>query len=349
MIKDKPTIDRILVRMPNWLGDVVMALPALESVRDNFPDSKITVLTRPWVLPILQEHPAVDQVLPLKTGKGYPTDLLEVLRSAARVRRMGFDLAVLFQNAFEAALIARLGGVPLRVGYNTDGRGLLLSHPIERDKDVLRGHQVEYYLSLLRAMTWKAESKDPRLFVGNKSAGEAKAVLQSAGFRQNDFILGLAPGAIYGPAKRWGPDRFALVGDRAVEEWDAKVLLLGSAAERDIGAAVALAMKSPALNLCGRTSLGMAAALILLCGAFVTNDSGLMHVAAALDVPMVAVFGSTDPVATGPRSGKARVVRHPMACSPCLEPSCIKGYSCLLSVEPEEVWMELEQLRGELP
>ena len=124
---EKSEINRVLVRATNWVGDAVMNMPALEAVRENFPQSTIAVLARPWVIPLLENHPAVDQVLPLDKGKGYPADLVEILRVAGRIRKMRFDLAILFQNAFEAALLAYLGGVRFRVGYNTDGRRLLLS------------------------------------------------------------------------------------------------------------------------------------------------------------------------------------------------------------------------------
>ena len=160
-------------------------------------------------------------------------------------------------------------------------------------------------------------------------------------------IVGLGPGAVYGPAKRWHPERFAVIGDWAVERWNAVVILMGSKREMDICKEVSQAMKYQPVNFCGRTSLGEAMGLLQKCRFFVTNDSGLMHIGAALGVPMVAVFGSTNPEATGPRSKNARIVRHPQDCSPCLKPECPTDFRCMRSIEPEAVWEELTYLKAQ--
>jgi len=342
---DKSNIHRILIRATNWVGDAVMTMPALEAVRENFPEAHLTVLARPWVIPLLENHPSVDKVIPYSRGNGPREDLLEMIHVVRQIRTQGFDLAILFQNAFEAALLTFLGGIKNRVGYNTDGRGLLLSHGIPRRKDIMKGHQVEYYLAILRGMGWEAKSKDPTLYVDPKESESMGEMLLTHGIEEHDFLVALSPGAIYGPAKRWPSERFAMIGDYAVQKWGAKVLIMGSEREKDIGAAVKEAMKQPALDLSGMTSLAGAMALIKRCGFFVTNDSGLMHVAAALQVPLVAIFGSTDPVATGPRGPSARIVQHETECAPCLRAECPEDYRCMLSIEPEEVWKEMEYLR----
>lgn len=347
MIIDRSQIRRILVRSTNWVGDVVMTLPALDAIRETFPASTIAVLAKPWVVPLLESHPSVDQVISYDKGEGFPRNLLDIIRAVGVIRRHRFDLAILFQNAFEAALLAYLGGIRYRIGYHTDGRRALLSHAVNRDEDVLKQHQVEYYLFLLRAMGWRAESTDPRLHVDQKCRASARSLLQAQGIKEEDFLLLLSPGAIYGSAKRWPPERFALIGDWAAERWGAKVGVMGSKGEREICTVVCRGMNHPVLNLSGATTLGEAMALIERCQFFVTNDSGLMHIAAALNVPMVAIFGSTDPVATGPRSRKARVIRRAMDCSPCLKPECPGDYRCLRAIQPGEVWKEMESLRSE--
>ncbi|RJR47498.1 MAG: lipopolysaccharide heptosyltransferase II [Desulfobacteraceae bacterium] len=336
---DRSRIRRVVVRAPNWIGDAIMALPTLEALKENLPESTVAVLAKPWVVPLFEDHPCVDTVLPYRKDVAYPRAFLRILSTASELRRLKFDLAFLFQNAFEAAFLAWLAGIPYRLGYNTDGRSLLLSHPVPKQKDA--GHQVEYYLGILKGIDWKAGPRDPRLQVNGEKMSAARSLLLSFGIEKEDFLLGLAPGATYGPAKRWPPESFAKVADMAAAERGARVVIMGSGKEQHIGDEVLRAMHSPAVNLCGRTGLGEAAAVIGQCGAFVTNDSGLMHLAAALDVPTVAVFGSTDPVATGPRSRKARVVRHPMSCSPCLKPDCPEGCRCLKSIHPEEVWKEV--------
>jgi heptosyltransferase-2 len=345
---EKSKIHRILIRTTNWVGDLVMTTPAIEAVRANFPESTLAVLARPWVTPLLENHPAVNHVLPLQTGNGFISHTVEIIKTAGLLRKMKFDLAVIFQNAFEAALLAYLGGIRFRIGYNTDSRGFLLSHSVIRDGEVLNVHQVEYYLSILRAMGWEAESRDPRVFVAEKDQEAIRSLLLSKGIGEDHFLLGLSPGAVFGPAKRWPAERFAAIGDWAADRWGAKIVVMGSQGEMDICNAVSHSMKHDPVNICGSTKLGEAMALIERCQFFVTNDSGLMHITAALDVPMVAIFGSTDPVATGPRSEKARIVKQQVDCAPCLKPECPTDYRCMLGIEPDDVWREMEDLRQKI-
>ncbi len=325
---------------------MVMSLPALEAVRANFPGRKLAVLAKPWVAPLYENHPAVDEVIYYNRASWTPRGLAEMMRTVQGIRRRNFDLAVLFQNAFEAALIAFLAGIPYRVGYNTDGRGFLLSHPVARDPEVMKEHQVEYYLSILRPMVWEAPTRDPKLFVTPKDEDAIAGLLASHGITSRHLLVGLSPGATYGPAKRWPAERFAAVGDRVAQTWGAKVVLMGSEGEKPQCLDLSRRMRHEPLDLSGMTTLGQVVALIKRCRFFICNDSGLMHVAAALDVPTVAIFGSTDAVATGPRGRLSRVVREPVKCSPCLEPECRFGhYQCMLNITPERVWEELESLK----
>ena len=344
---DKTKIRRILIRPSNWVGDVVMNIPAIEAVRENFPESTISVVARPWVTPLLENHPAVDHVLPIIKGSGHLSRVSEIIRVAGQIRREKYDLAVLLQNAFEAALLTYMAGINLRVGYNTDWRGFLLSHPIIRDDEVLSLHQVEYYLYILRSIGWDAKSTNPRVFVAESDRKAIQSLLEAAGIEQDHVLIGLSPGAVFGPAKRWPAERFAAIGDWAAQRWGAKIVLMGSEGDQNICTEVNELMKHGSLNLCARTTLGEVMALIERCHYFVTNDSGLMHIGAALHVPMVAVFGSTDPIATGPRSRNSRIVRHAVDCGPCLKPACPTDHHCMLSIEPEEVWREMEHLREE--
>jgi heptosyltransferase-2 len=288
----------------------------------------------------------VDEIIPYNKGGGPFAGLSDLIHATAGIRRGRFDLAVLFQNAFEAALLARLGGIRYRVGYAVDGRGFLLTHPVRRKEHVLGPHQVEYYLSILRAMGWQVRLRDPRLYLDDARLRQGDRILKSRGFGAEDFLVGLGPGAIYGEAKRWPPDRFATIGDWAAQRWNARVLVFGSTTEQEICRDLCRSMENEPLNLCGRTSLGEAMATISRCSLFVTNDSGLMHIAVAVGVPTVAVFGSTDPAATGPRGPLTRVVRHDHDCAPCLQRECSRGYVCLLGIEPDEVWEAMVSLKG---
>ena len=197
-------------------------------------------------------------------------------------------------------------------------------------------------------MGWQAVSRDPSLYVDKKHLNDARCLMDSNGIKKDDFLLGLSPGAIFGEAKRWPSERFARIGDWAVERWGARVVIMGSEKEMDICRSLSGSMEKRPVNLCGRTSLGEAMGVINQCRFFVTNDSGLMHMAAALRVPTVAVFGSTDPVATGPRGPNCRIVKHDIECAPCLKPTCSRDFRCMLSIEPEEVWEAMEALREDL-
>ena len=340
-------VKRILVRSTNWVGDTVMMLPSLVAVRKTFPRAEIAVLANPWVLPLLENHPAVDRTIAIDKGGGVLSACKELLLIISRLRNERFDLAVLFQNAFEAALLSCLGAVRYRVGYNTDGRGLFLTHTVIRDKAILLTHQVEYFLGLVDAMGWQVTEKEPVVYLNEEDTKAVSMMLSSEGICDNDMVVGLNPGAAYGPAKRWPPERFAVIGDWASQRWSAKVVLFGSPSEAVIAEEVAKLMNAAPLNVCGKTTLGQAMALIKRCDFFVTNDSGLMHIAAALNTPLVAVFGPTDHFQTSPVSRKARMVRHDFECSPCLKEVCPSDHRCMLSIEAHEVWTEMEDLREE--
>jgi heptosyltransferase-2 len=341
------TINKILVRSANWVGDAVMMLPSLVALRKAFPHAQVTVLANPWVIPLLKNHPAVDRTLILDKGRGWLSACKELARIIFQLRGERFDLAVLFQNALEAAFLASLGGVRYRVGYDTDGRGLFLTHKVERDRAILLVHQVEYFLGLIEAMGWEVEGREPIVYLNDEDARSAATMLCSKGIDDDRLVVGLNPGATYGSAKRWPVDRFAVIGDWASERWDAKVVLFGSFSERDIAAQVSRLMRSHPINLSGETTLGEAMALIKRCNCFVTNDSGLMHIAAAFSTPLLAVFGPTDQLQTGPIGKNTRIVRHSFECTPCLKEVCPLDHRCMLSIEPEEVWNEMESLRRE--
>ena len=341
-------VKRILIRSTNWVGDTVMMLPSLVAVRKTFPRAEITVLASPWVLPLFENHPAVDRTIVMDKGRGLMREPKELLLIVSQLRNVRFDLAVLFQNAFEAALLSYLGGVRYRVGYNTDGRGFFLTHTVIRDKAILSAHQVDYFLGLVDAMGWQVTETKPVVYLNREDTKTISRMLSSEGICDNDMLIGLNPGAAYGPAKRWPAERFAVIGDWASKRWNAKVVLFGSSSEAAIAEEVATLMKTEPLNVCGKTTLGQAMALIKRCDFFLTNDSGLMHIAAALNRPLVAIFGPTNHVQTRPVSKNARMVRHDFECSPCLKEVCPLDHRCMLSIEPHEVWREMEDLEKEV-
>jgi heptosyltransferase-2 len=341
-------VQKIVVRAPNWVGDAVLTTPALAALKKTFPHAQTTILANPWVLPLLADHPAVDKTISINKGGGLLHSTGALIRIVSRLRNESFDLAVLFQNAFEAALLTSMGSVRHRIGYNTDGRGFLLTHKVLLDDHILQLHQVEYYLGIIEAMGWQVGEREPSLFLNDEDSESTSKILSSYGITSHDIIMGFNPGATYGSAKRWPYERFATIGDWAAERWNAKVMLFGSSIEREIGLGISQRMHHKPINLCGLTTLGQAMALIKRCNFFLTNDSGLMHIAAAFHVPLVAIFGPTNHVATGPLSENAIIVRHAIECSPCLKESCPLDHRCMLSIGPDEVWEELERLKREI-
>jgi heptosyltransferase-2 len=343
---------RILIRATNWVGDAVMCVPALEAVRARFPHAHIAVLARPWVAGLYGPELA-DEVIPYTAGRGWK-DLAAKWRLAAQLRAGKFDCTILLQNAFEAAALARLAGIPRRIGYNRDGRGWLLTDSIAvPKKDEVHRHERFYYLELLL----RAGIIDTIPPVNSIRLRSANRHFQ-AGFRrliQFGFagdVVGISPGAAFGGAKRWLPERFAEASLRLAQNLNAGVAVFGSGDERELCARVASMLESQGCevrNLAGETTLAEFIDLAAACRVFLTNDSGAMHIASALGVPTVAVFGATDDIGTGPTGHLARVVREDVDCSPCLLRECPIDHRCMTGVSAERVSgvaMELIQLRS---
>ena len=326
----------IVVRSTNWVGDVVMSLPALRELRAAFPSAQIAVLARPWVSAIFEREPSVDRVL-LYEGRGWAG-----WRPAARALRAGrFDAALLLQNAFEAALIARWAGIPLRCGYARDGRSWLLSHPVAPPADgEIPRHECYYYLELLRRLeVIKELPRVEHILLGRRPAVEAgRRLLAECGLqaRERNPVVGISPGAAFGSAKRWPPERFAAVG-RALADDGASMVVFGTAAEQPLADSVAAEIGGRAISLAGRTTLGQFIDMVAGCDLFISNDSGGMHLAAAAGVPVLAIFGATDETATAPLGPCVRIVKKPVDCSPCKLRECPTDHRCMLAIEAGDV------------
>jgi heptosyltransferase II len=304
-----------------------MSLPALEAVRHRFPKAHIAVVAKPWVAGLYAGERFADEVI-LYGG--------ESRFQLARTLRAGrFDCAILLPNAFGAAWAAWLAGIPNRIGYSRDGRGLLLTRAIPVPKaGEIPGHQRFYYLELLRRaglIDRLPECEAIRLYAPIAAPGGK--------------IIGVSPGAAYGTAKCWLPERFAEAAGALAVARGASIALFGSKDERPLCAEVAALLDGHSVtNYAGETSLARFIELAARCELFLTNDSGAMHIASALGVPTVAIFGATDDVATGPTGPKARVVRHAVECSPCLLRECPIDHRCMTRVSAGEVVEEALKL-----
>ena len=336
----------LLVRATNWLGDAVMTTPALAAVREGFPDARIVLLARPLVAELFRHHPDVDEVM-LYERPGRHEGALGRLRLAGEVRRRRFDGALLLQNAFDAALIAFLGRIPERAGYPTDGRRILLTLPVPLTPGILERHEVEYYLCLCDGVGIPRPVPAALKLAVSEEEREAMATrLASLGIERGAPIVTINPGATYGSAKRWYPDRFAAVAEALSVEWRARVVVVGSTAEAPLAGEIEAAMRNSPVNLAGKTTVRELMALLSLSSFLVTNDSGPMHIGAALGVPLVAIFGPTDWRRTSPWSPLAKVVRVEIDCSPCRRRVCDRGHECMLGVTPG---MVLDAARELLP
>ncbi|MEW6594891.1 MAG: lipopolysaccharide heptosyltransferase II [Thermodesulfobacteriota bacterium] len=331
----------ILVRSTNWVGDAIMTTPAVRTIRANFPGAKISILAYPWVADIFAASPHVDEVL-IYQKKGRHQGLHGLWQLGRELRERCFDMAILLQNAFEAALLANLAGIPVRAGYRRDGRGLLLTHGVTIRPEVRRLHQVHYYQGLLAELGLSLGPDELFLQLPTETSRWAREFLAS---RRPRRVVGLNPGAAYGPAKKWAAERYAGLAARLHREYGATLLVFGTAADQEAAALIKAEAPEQVVDLSGKTTLAEAMALIGCCDAFVTNDSGLMHVAAAQKVPLVAIFGSTDEVATGPFCHTAVILKKALPCSPCFKTHCRFGhYQCMAGIEVDEVFVAVAGL-----
>ena len=326
----------ILVRESNWLGDVVMTLPALRALRRRFPAGRLSVLIREDLAGLFDGAPWIDEVIPFRTSGGLrrPGD---ALRLAAQLRAGAHETAVLFPGSFESALSVFLARIPERVGYALDGRRLLLTKALPLPADDT--HEVHEHLGLVRTAFGAEGTPDD---LGLEAGETAKATVADWLARHRRApegrLIALAPGAAYGPAKAWPANRYASLIDLLARKHRAECVLVGVPAERTKCEEVARASHSEALVAAGETTVAGLVALLSLADGFAGNDSGAMHVAGAVGIPTVGIFGSTSPDKTAPLGPRARPIHHPIECSPCFDRRCRFGHTrCFDPITPEIV------------
>jgi len=344
---------KIMVRATNWIGDAVLSLPALEALRARFPEAGIVLVSKPWVSAVYRHQPAIDRQI-IYDPKGEHRGASGFSKLIRQLREERFDAAVLFQNAFQAAWMAWRAEIPIRIGYARDGRTRLLTSALEVPPPAVYGHQAYYYLQLLFRAGIISRPEPPRpleavrLVVQPDEKNWAVRRLESLGLHGPRFLIGIVPGASFGLAKRWPAERFAELADRLIAALNADVLIFGSEAERSLADEVAQAMEHTPVVVAGETTLRQAMALFEHCRLVVTNDSGPMHAASALALPVVAVFGSTDAVATGPFGPCSRVVQNLVACSPCGLRACPIDFRCMEGLSVAAVYRAALELVKQL-
>jgi heptosyltransferase-2 len=326
---------RLMIRATNWVGDAILALPALRAVRAKFPEAQIAIVARSYVADIYRGQGVADELIPYDV-KAAHRGWSGRERLTAELREKKFDSALLLQNAFDAAWMAWRADIPERIGYARDGRGLLLTKaiPVPRAGEI-PSHEKFYYLELLRRAGWIQELQDDThitLQVSHEQCERAEAALRAAGARAGGPRIAVGAGASYGSAKCWLPDRFAQALQQFAMHQDVDVILFGTPAEAEVSAAIAQGVGRPVINLTGKTAIAELPALLSRCQLFLGNDSGAMHVAAAVGLPVVAIFGPTDPHGTAPVTPRCTIVQQQPYCSPCFLRRCPTDHRCMTAV-----------------
>lgn len=333
-------IQKIFVRGTNWLGDAVMTIPALLRLRSSFPKAQITLLAPPRSAEVFTGFAQVDEIYVYhRKEKG----INAFLAARNHLRRERFDLAILFQNAFEAALLAFLGGAKFRIGFQTQGRGVLLTHKLYYSEKHRNRHQTNDYLDLV--------AKAERVCLGNEStttrittptliANDEQKQAAAKFLAPSQTLIALNVGATNSRAKCWPEDRFAALADRMVAERNARIVLIGAGSERDNAQRVIVQMNNQqaATNLAGKTSIAELIGLLASCDLLVTNDTGPAHVGAALSIPTLTIFGPTNEFETAPLGTHSELIRaEGIECARCMHRECPIDHRCMTRLSVDDV------------
>jgi heptosyltransferase-2 len=326
-----------------------MTVPALRELRRLLPAVHITLATRPWAKELFADADFLNDLLIYDRRGPW-----SVVKQTAEWRRGNFDLAVLFPNAFEAALIPALARVPFRIGYATDGRSRLLTNQLPVPEWRSSKHEVFYYLNIVaeleRALVGTEEiadrPPDGSLHISESRQFEALDLLRGHGVREGRALVALCPGSINSRAKRWPAERYAALADSLIDELDAEVLLIGSPEELEVSQEVSRRMRNKPIIMTAKTTLAEVAAILSRVDLLVTNDTGPAHIASGLGRPTLVIFGPTNPLTTRPFSPVAEIVRHPPDCAPCMLRDCPIDHRCMTAISPQHVFERVRLLLG---
>ena len=327
---------KIVIRTPNWIGDTMMALPAIASVRRNLPASEVWIAAPPWVRDIFADDESAGRLLTLEA----PRRGKDLFAAAAGIRAHRFDAGLLLTNSFGSAVVFALSRIPERWGYARDGRGLLITKRVPFRREGGPVHMVDHYLNLVSGLGIPPLVPDIRLAAMPDERQRARDLLSAAGLDPRRPLAILNPGASFGPAKRWPEDRFAELARILQNRHGVEIAVTGAVEDRPLAAALMDGLPRSAADLTGKTTLRGLLGLISLASVFITNDTGPMHLANALRVPVVALFGPTDPAVTAPFHEPRAILKKDAACWPCLYRECPYDHRCLKAITAEETAAE---------
>lgn len=328
----------IIVRMPNWIGDLVMATPVLTDLRRAFPESRITAMCQVPLGELLKEDEDIDELFSFKKV-GIFRRRQERRNIVDKLRIGRFDVGILMTNSFSSAWIFWNGKIKNRIGFKNEGRSCLLTDALPFPENIEEKHLVLTYKELLSPLGIPLSKTKPRLFLKEEELEQGRLFLEKMKVPKGAKIVGINPGAAYGSAKCWLPDRFKELTRRLLKEKDVYIVYFGSGATASLVDEICQGMPPRVVNTAGLTTIREMMALIQLCNVFVTNDSGPMHIAAALQVPLVALFGSTNPIKTGPYLW-GHVIQKQVSCAPCYLRTCPIDFRCMKGIEVDEVYKQ---------
>lgn len=330
---------RIIIRMPNWLGDAVMGTPLIADSRRQWPDAKITAMCTHSLAPLLAGNPHLNEVFAFSKPNEFRRRE-EKRQIISRLRQGSYDFGILLPNSFSSAWLFWRGHVKKRIGFASDGRRFLLTQAIPFPKERGKEHLVITYKRLLAPLGIPLSDTPPELFVTEEEREAARQLLLQYHIPKEAKVVGVNAGAAFGTAKCWLPERFREVAQKLLQNPHVHLLFFGDQAGSALVRSICEGLPERAVNLAGKTSLRELIALIERCHVLLTNDSGPMHIAAALKTPLVALFGSTSDVATGPY-GHGTVIHKHVECSPCYRKVCPIDFRCMKRIETEEVYQAL--------
>lgn len=335
--------EKIIIRMPNWIGDLIMATPLIKDLRHFFKNAEITAMCQSNVAPLLEKDPNINEILSFKKINGWiqgpRNDIIDPLKFG------GFDLGILTTNSFSSAWWFYRGNVKNRIGFKGRFRSWLLTVPLNYPENKEAQHQILTYKKLLEPLGIPVSQTKPYLYLDESEIHRAKALLDR--FKvipKKDILVGINPGAAYGTAKCWLPERFQEVTRKLLTHPDLKIVYFGDMATQELVQKIVDPLdEERVINLAGKTSLREFIALISLMDVFLTNDSGPMHIASALELPVLALFGSTSTIKTGPY-GNFKVIQKKVSCSPCYKRVCPIDFRCMTQISSDEVYKSLLEM-----
>lgn len=332
----------ILVKMPNWLGDAVMATPIINDLRKKYPDAKITCLCLESVGELLKGNPSITSILTYKKPNGWihRAEHHEVIDSLQLGK---YDLGVLLTNSFTSAWWLFRGEVQNRIGFARNFRSLLLDIAVPLPKNIETMHLVNTYKEILLPLGIDKSKTAPELFITEEEEAFRNQFFKANGIKEGDIVIGVNPGAAYGEAKCWLPERFQELAKLVLDNPKTFLLFFGDKSSSPLVKKITEDLPSRVIDLSGKTTLRELLALISGCSVFLTNDSGPMHIASALKIPLLALFGSTSEVKTGPYNGGEVIHKH-VSCSPCYQRVCPIDFRCMKNITTQEVYQKLVEM-----